>query len=148
MGFPLAEPSHTTLVRRLHLLQREHAHGQSEGREEDCGCRRATVEAPAPVESWSGCLIQCQSESVQRGRGRMHLVTPVSLCILLFDTTREREHALRLARLRDNCVEWETRITTDGWEVHRETPAEAARYCIEDKKSPVLRKTHSYRSRQ
>lgn len=72
-------------MRRLHLFQREHAHRQSKGREEDCGRRRTTIEVLGPVKSWAGSLIQCQPESVQRNMGRTHLVIAVSLCILIQD---------------------------------------------------------------
>ncbi|EGI58533.1 hypothetical protein G5I_13382 [Acromyrmex echinatior] len=52
----LTESSQTTLMRRLHLFQREHAHRQSKGREEDCGRRRTTIEVLGPVKSWAGSL--------------------------------------------------------------------------------------------
>ncbi|KYN31105.1 hypothetical protein ALC56_14917 [Trachymyrmex septentrionalis] len=52
----LTESSQTTLMRRLHLFQREHAHRQSKGREEDCRCRRATIEVLGPIKSWTSSL--------------------------------------------------------------------------------------------
>lgn len=49
----LAESSQTALVRRLHLLQGKHTQRQSNGREEDCGCRCAAIKAFSLVQCWT-----------------------------------------------------------------------------------------------